>query len=144
MLRAEGVGGRLLLDARRGVRPVDGSTGWRKPPRSRYAHASAGAGRENTLRASLPERRASHDHRSIMVLQRASDNFRGAGAAGIDQHDQRKVRPLLRRRVAELFGGARAAPAHRDDHLRRVEEHVGHTDALRQHTARVPSQVHNE
>src|SRR3546814_12930535 len=57
--------------------------------------------RQQGLDRALAEAALAHDDGAVMVLERAGDDLGGRGAAGVDQHDDRKAVRSEERRVGK-------------------------------------------
>ena len=100
---------RLILFAVR--RPLDRPAARGEPAGRRELERHALAQREERLDQALAEGGRADHHRPVVVLERARDDLRGAGAALVHEHDDREVGPGLPRVVEELLGRSRG-PGH--------------------------------
>ncbi len=78
-----------------------------------------------------------------MILNRAGDNFRGAGGIAIHEHHQWGLRVALFKRGIVLVR-VRHTATRVDDHLSALEEPVRHRDGLIEWTATVVAQVEHQ
>src|ERR1700738_3765932 len=130
----------VVARSRSSDRPAHGS----EPSRRRQLETALVPERDDALRASLPLRRRSDDERAIVVLQRSGHYLGGAGAASIDEHDQRKVWPALLSRIGEFPIRFGKPAVHADDLLPGIQEQIGYSDSLSQQSARIRAQIEDE
>ena len=79
-----------------------------------------------------------------MILQRARDDLRGAGAVAVDQHDDRQRRHRGRFRREVVLVRVPGAAARVDDHVAARQEAVRDADRLIHLAARVVAQVEDQ
>ncbi len=80
----------------------------------------------------------------MIVLERARNDLRRAGAAAVHERDQWHPRPGLLRAVAEGLIRGRGAAARRDDRLSRIEEQLRHGHSLFQRAACIAAQIQDD
>src|SRR3546814_5415491 len=83
--------------------------------------------RQQGLDRALAEAALAHDDGAVMVLERAGDDLGGRGAAGVDQHDDRKAVRGVARPGIIAFDVALLAAALGDD-LAMLQEGVGQAE----------------
>ena len=99
--------------------------------------------REERLHEPLAERRRAHDERAIVILERAGDDLRCAGAAAVHENDERYVgNERVLAGGVDLRRGIAAADTHQL--LALAQEHVADTERLIENAARVIAQVEHD
>ena len=111
------------------------------------------------LHRALAEGCGTHHHRTLVVLQRAGDDFRGRGRAVVDQHHDRHVLDGRRQPAQRIFTAAKRvflgrrgvvvlgigqAPVGRDDQGTRLEKGGRDADRRMQQAARVVAHVQHQ
>ena len=98
-------------------RPLNQAAARRVVVRRRQRQAGAAADAIDRLHQRLAERRLADDVGAIVILQRAGDDLRRAGAVAVGEHHDRDVGELAVFGRAVVLIGIRDAAARVDDHL---------------------------
>ena len=123
---------------------LDQTTARRVPLLRRQRETGILAQRIDRLDKTLAETRFADDQSAIVILQRAGNNFRCAGALRIDQNHQWEsvVGVQLLRRVRTV-GTSRAA-ARLDDQLSLLQEGFANFDGFLKQSARIAAKIENQ
>src|SRR2546426_7998385 len=141
---ALGKDGRLLHhDVGHDAGRLDRAAARREVARGRQAQRRAVVERQDGLHRALAEGLRAEDEGALVVLERARDDLRGAGAPAVHQHDHREVGPRAGL-VREVLLFLVLEPAVGVDDEARVEEEVGHLDRLGEEAARIVAQVEDQ
>src|SRR5712691_238610 len=128
------------LDIGRDALGLNRAPGGGEVARGRELERTVGSDRDHRLHRALAERAAAEDRRTLVILQRAGDNFGCRRRAAVDQNDQRlAVGDVARPRIVPLgvFG---IAAAGRDD-FAALEERIGDRDRLIEKSTAVIAEV---
>src|SRR5206468_3882655 len=106
----------------------DRAAGGSEPARGSDLETAVRAEWNDALRTPLPVRRRADDERAVVVLERAGDDLRRAGAASVDEDRERKLRPALLRRIGVFTIRVGNTATHAHDLLAGIEEQVRYTD----------------
>jgi octaprenyl-diphosphate synthase len=111
----------------------------------REAERGAVLQRQNTLHRTLAERFVAQDVGAFQILQAASDNFRGAGAAQVNKHDDGHPAQLVTATagaVGRILG--RVASFRRHNQFASRQELLANVYGLFEQTAGVPPQIEDQ
>src|SRR6266851_1948517 len=146
---ALGVGARLQLvgnvlqyfDIGNNAFGLDRFARWREVARGgETQRAVAGAERDDGLHRALAERAGADQRRTLVVLQRAGDDFGGRCRAAVDENDQLLALGQIARMGGAPLGFLGVAATGRDD-LATLEEGVGNGHRFFQQAAGIVAQV---
>ncbi len=134
---------RLQFDLRHDASGLDRLAAGRVITRGGQLHRVTVVQRQHGLHRAFAEGAAADHARALVVAQRPSQHFRGAGRTRIDQHHHRcALQQVARRRIEPCITDADAAAGADDVAL--VEQVVGHLHGGSQKAARVAAQIQHQ
>ena len=135
--------GRLDIDVGCDSHRLDRAPGGSVVARRRQPQRRMVVERQNRLHRSFAEGLRAENHRALLILQRARDDFAGARAAAVDQHHHRIVIEILLL-VREVFLLLIFLAPLRVDDQPAVEKIVRNLHRLVQQSARIVAQVEHD
>ncbi len=136
-------GGGLQFDVRHDAGGLDRLAAGRVIARGGQLHRITVVQRQHGLHRALAEGTAADHARTLVVAQRAGQDFRCTGRTGIGQHDHRcALQQVARGRVESCIADADAATGADDVAL--VEQIIGHLHGSGQQATRVAAQVQHQ